>query len=259
MTPPIHSLVVSPRPGRDPRARGLLGDAHALGLGGLRGIECHDLYFVAGALSEADCERLRTELLSDPVTQTAAWRPARAPKAGGPVIEVALRPGVTDPVAEQVVRAARMLGIAGVERAATGVHAAVDLDRCRDGLAARGDEAGEQLVELVADHADVREADVGRTTHVRLAAWRAEGEQLDTRPVAVERQVHDLDVHLGLADDRLEVAAPLLLVHDLAHAEGVAPERQRARHLRDGQAGVLEVPQNVTVRPPSTTSVAPVT
>ncbi|MEP7359777.1 MAG: phosphoribosylformylglycinamidine synthase subunit PurS, partial [Anaerolineales bacterium] len=121
MTLPIHSLVVSPRPGRDPRARGLLGDAHALGLAGLRGIECHDLFFVAGPLSVADRERLRLELLSDPVTQTAAWRPARAAKAGGrPVIEVALRPGVTDPVAEQVVRAARMLGIETVERAATG-------------------------------------------------------------------------------------------------------------------------------------------
>ena len=36
------------------------------------------------------------------------------------LIEVALRPGVTDPVAEQVVRAARELGIPGVERAATG-------------------------------------------------------------------------------------------------------------------------------------------
>src|SRR5436190_11455906 len=122
MTPPTYSLIVSARPGRDPRARGLLGDAHALGLGGLRGIECHDLYFVLGALSPADRERLRSELLSDPVTQTAAWRTAaRRPRNGGrPVIEVALRPGVTDPVAEQVLRAARMLGIDTVERAATG-------------------------------------------------------------------------------------------------------------------------------------------
>jgi phosphoribosylformylglycinamidine synthase len=36
------------------------------------------------------------------------------------VIETALRPGVTDPVAEQIVRCARMLGIAAVQRAATG-------------------------------------------------------------------------------------------------------------------------------------------
>ena len=44
-----------------------------------------------------------------------------------------------------------------------------------------------------------------------------------------------------LAHDPLEVAAlPVLLHHDL-HAERVAPERQRALEVRDGQAGVVNL------------------
>jgi phosphoribosylformylglycinamidine synthase II len=62
-------------------------------------------------------------LLTDPVVQKGAWRdkPAKSP-AGGFVVEVALRPGVTDPVAEEIVRCAHMLGVDGVQRAATGVR-----------------------------------------------------------------------------------------------------------------------------------------
>jgi len=121
----IHCLVVSPRAtphGLPARDAGLLRDAHALGLARLSAIECHDLYFVEGALSPAERGRLALELLSDPITQTAAWRDnggARVPP-GACVLEVALRPGVTDTVAEQIARAAHVLGLAGVTRAATG-------------------------------------------------------------------------------------------------------------------------------------------
>ncbi len=37
-------------------------------------------------------------------------------------IEVALRPGVTDPAAEQIVRAARMIGITNINAASTGLR-----------------------------------------------------------------------------------------------------------------------------------------
>jgi phosphoribosylformylglycinamidine (FGAM) synthase PurS component len=125
MSEPMHCLVVSPRANHnaaDARSAGLLRDAHSLGLSRLSAIECHDLYFVEGHLSPAEQERMALELLSDPVTQTAAWRESGgAPSAlGGYVLEVALRPGVTDPVAEQITRAARVLGLGGVTRAATG-------------------------------------------------------------------------------------------------------------------------------------------
>ena len=127
MNGPVHCLVVSPRQ-PDARGRGLLAGAHSLGLAGLRGIECHDLYFIDGQASPAERGRMALELLSDPLTQSAAWRSPGAPAATTApstvpstfILEVALRPGVTDPVAEQITRASRVLGILGVARAATG-------------------------------------------------------------------------------------------------------------------------------------------
>ena len=79
-------------------------------------------------LSPTDQRRLATELLSDPIAQAFEWRSVGSDGVirflgadhHARVIETALRPGVTDPVAEQIVRCAKMLGIDQVERAATG-------------------------------------------------------------------------------------------------------------------------------------------
>src|SRR6185436_2159797 len=120
----IHCLIVRSRLNPAPRAAGLLADAHALGITGLTGLECADLYFIEGALNSDDQQRLAAELLSDSVAQTCAWRSSstvhRPPSREAVALEVALRPGVTDPVAEQIVRCAKVLGIPGVEHAATG-------------------------------------------------------------------------------------------------------------------------------------------
>jgi phosphoribosylformylglycinamidine synthase len=131
MSLPVHCLVVHSRlpAGREPRAAGLLADAHALGLTRLTALNHADLYFIEGELSDADKTRLADELLSDPVAQWSEWRrpPAVVRRASrSPVIEVSLRPGVTDPVAEQIVRAAHELGIRAVQRAATGQRYTVE-------------------------------------------------------------------------------------------------------------------------------------
>jgi phosphoribosylformylglycinamidine synthase II len=120
---PVHTLVVRTTLKSDPAADSLLADAHALGLKAVRKIERELLYFLEGKLTSAEREQLRAELLTDPVVQTGAWRdkPAKTP-AGAFVVEVALRPGVTDPVAEEIVRCAHMLDIQGVQRAATGTR-----------------------------------------------------------------------------------------------------------------------------------------
>ncbi len=120
---PVHTLVVRTTLKNDPAADSLLADAHALGLRNVRRIERELLYFLEGRLTASERDRLRAELLTDPVVQSGAWRdkPGKAP-AGAFVIEVALRPGVTDPVAEEIVRCAHMLGIQGVRRAATGTR-----------------------------------------------------------------------------------------------------------------------------------------
>ncbi len=108
----------------DPRNNGYLRDAHALGFQPLQSIAVQDLYFIEGQLSQEDLQQLALKLLTDPVTQLASWMelpaPLSPPKTDSIILEIALRPGVTDPVAEQIVRAAHELGLHGVHRAATG-------------------------------------------------------------------------------------------------------------------------------------------
>lgn len=121
---PVYRFVVCSHQLNDPRAANLLVDAHALGFTRLLRIDCHDLYFVEGQLSPEECKQLALSLLTDPVTQSATWAelpaPAADPVPGAVAVEVALRHGVTDPVADEIVRAARELGIDGVRRASTG-------------------------------------------------------------------------------------------------------------------------------------------
>jgi phosphoribosylformylglycinamidine synthase len=108
----------------DPRSAGLLTDARALGFEKLKLIRCQDIYFIEGQLSPEECNQLAFSLLTDPVTQNSEWveLPAACtvPDPAVIMVEVALRPGVTDPVADEIVRAASEMGIPGVKRASTG-------------------------------------------------------------------------------------------------------------------------------------------
>jgi len=108
---------------QDPRSSAYLQEAHALGFHALQRISVNDLYFIEGQLSQEELQQLTLKLLTDPVTQSAVWMelPASLSKSepAAVILEVALRPGVTDPVAEQIVRAAHELGFDGVHRAAT--------------------------------------------------------------------------------------------------------------------------------------------
>jgi phosphoribosylformylglycinamidine synthase II len=116
----LYTLVVAPRAAENAHTRALLADAHALGIHALAQVERQELYFLRGVLSEQELQQLARELLTDPVTQTAYWRTQVESPDGAQVIQVALRPGVTDPVAHEIVRAAHALGIPNLEQAATG-------------------------------------------------------------------------------------------------------------------------------------------
>src|SRR5919106_754801 len=120
---PIYKFLVHTNI-NDPRNGGYLKDAHALGFHHLHDIIVQDLYFIEGQLSQEESQQLALKLLSDPVTQSTSWielpSPLSLPENDSVILEVALRPGVTDPVAEQLVRAAHELGLEGVHRAATG-------------------------------------------------------------------------------------------------------------------------------------------
>ncbi|MFO7683555.1 MAG: hypothetical protein R6X34_26275, partial [Chloroflexota bacterium] len=99
--------------------------------------DCHvaRLYFLQGSLTVQDAIRLADELLVDPVTEewimvngnrstvidgTSRLINNHLPITVNHFIEATLDPGVTDPPAENLVKAARLLGVSGLERAATG-------------------------------------------------------------------------------------------------------------------------------------------
>ncbi len=119
----------------DPRSAQYLSDAHALGFQNLQRIECQDIYFIEGQLSQEELRKLALQLLTDPVTQSADWmelspegtRPS-TPESDAVILEVALRPGVTDPVAHEIVRTSHELGIHGVQHAATGLRFILQFD-----------------------------------------------------------------------------------------------------------------------------------
>ncbi|HEU0293141.1 MAG TPA: phosphoribosylformylglycinamidine synthase subunit PurL [Anaerolineales bacterium] len=132
---PIYKFLVHNKT-NDPRNGGYLNDAHALGFHHLHSIIVQDLYFTEGQLSQEDLQQLTLKLLTDPVIQTALWTELPSPlpssEPDSVILEVALRPGVTDPVAEQIVRAAHELGFKGVHRAATGQRYLLCVDQAVD-------------------------------------------------------------------------------------------------------------------------------
>jgi len=121
----IYRFVVQFK-GRDPRSAGYLSDALAMGFNDLCRIECQDLYYIEGQLSQEELQQLALKLLTDSVIQIANWDRLPASlvelEPDTVMVEVALRPGVTDPVGYEIVRAAHELGFEGVHRVATGLR-----------------------------------------------------------------------------------------------------------------------------------------
>src|SRR5258706_13687913 len=96
----------------DPRAAGLLADAHALGLTTITAIDVADLVFVAGSSDRTEL----ADLLVDPLLQTGDWA---IPTSNA--IETTLLPGVTDASAQAVAIAAETIG-SPVDAVATGTR-----------------------------------------------------------------------------------------------------------------------------------------
>ena len=115
----------------DGRATDLLAELDRLSFDSVRRARVSDLYFLRGDPSPADLDCLATELLVDPVVEGYHCRPIDAPRrSDGPtlVIEVGYHPGVTDPVADNLLRRAHLLGIGNLEAAATGTRYTFDGD-----------------------------------------------------------------------------------------------------------------------------------
>lgn len=127
MTLPVFRIQVMPK--QQDNGRSHLHAAHQLGLARLTACHPSRLYFLQGDLTPAQATRLAQHLLADPVTEQFEIRDWRldnpitnpqSPISNFPFIEITPLPGVTDPPAENIMRAAHLLGIAGLERAATG-------------------------------------------------------------------------------------------------------------------------------------------
>lgn len=135
----VYRFVIHPKTATDPRSRGYLSDAHSIGIHQVKDIQCQDLYFLRGEITAHDIKLLADQLLHDPVTQTVETTLLTedikdSPLPSARIIEVALRPGVTDPVAEQILRAARLLGISNLNATSTGLRFVVKGDDLSDAL-----------------------------------------------------------------------------------------------------------------------------
>ncbi|MFH2104330.1 MAG: phosphoribosylformylglycinamidine synthase subunit PurL [Chloroflexota bacterium] len=123
---PVYRTIITHKGLSEPRGARLAADGRLLGFSDLRRITVEDLYYLEGQLTQDDLQQLALRLLTDPLTQSATWaqlpEPQADPHADGTVIEVTLRHGVTDPVADEIVRAAPQLGIHAVRRASTGTR-----------------------------------------------------------------------------------------------------------------------------------------
>ncbi|HFE67226.1 MAG TPA: phosphoribosylformylglycinamidine synthase, partial [Chloroflexi bacterium] len=106
----------------DAYGRSLTQAAHELGYTDLTACHAHRLYFLQSRLTSAAAQNLAQTLLADPVAEkyTITQYPNIPISQSPTFVETVYHPGVTDPPAENLARAARELGIAGLERAATG-------------------------------------------------------------------------------------------------------------------------------------------
>jgi len=102
----------------DPRGDALVHAAATVGIT-VRRARVHDLYWLDG---EGDLEGFLQRAALDPILEVIE------PAVDGPFVEVALRPGVTDPIATTLEEAASFLGFDGLRRAATGRRWVVDAD-----------------------------------------------------------------------------------------------------------------------------------
>lgn len=110
------------------RAEAVLSQLPALGVTYHGTLQIFDLYFFEGDLSEAMLERIARNLICDPVTDRFTLRKladrvfVSTPSNESGILEVALRPGVTDTTAAELLRAAHQIGATSLRAVATGTR-----------------------------------------------------------------------------------------------------------------------------------------
>ncbi|PKL06262.1 MAG: phosphoribosylformylglycinamidine synthase, partial [Spirochaetae bacterium HGW-Spirochaetae-9] len=123
--------------------------AGRLGLVKVSAVLRSEIYFVSGNIAPEELDLLGRFLFSDPVTQSFRVElcPLVEPAAQN-LVEIAYHPGVTDPVADEILRSARELGVAGIGAASTGQRYEIS---CADGSSLSTDELGLLASRLLAN------------------------------------------------------------------------------------------------------------
>ena len=112
----IYRIEVIPRPGEMPPGY-LLDDIRALGIEGVERVERRALYFVQGDLTPDQIRLLCDEMLVDPIVEHVVWGPVDTivdTPEDAVRVEVGLRQGVTDSVAQNILARAHLLGLPGL-------------------------------------------------------------------------------------------------------------------------------------------------
>lgn len=97
---------------RDRHGEHVRQDAIEAGVKQVRNVTAAPLYRFEGGLQESDVRRIAEQLLVDPITEQYRLHAGPLPaRAGKKSVQVWLKPGVTDTVAESVAKAIRDLGV----------------------------------------------------------------------------------------------------------------------------------------------------
>jgi phosphoribosylformylglycinamidine synthase II len=101
-------------------------DLEDIGYSSVERVKVGRIYRLIGEVDREEIERIASELLRDPVTETGYCQESAYRSSGSlRVVEIAYNPGVMDTVAQSTMKAIKDLGISGVDSAHTGVKYAV--------------------------------------------------------------------------------------------------------------------------------------
>ncbi|MDR0977707.1 MAG: phosphoribosylformylglycinamidine synthase subunit PurS [Endomicrobium sp.] len=107
---------------KDSRGEHVLSDILGIGIEGVAKVNYASLYIIDGAVTQDEAQAIASELLSDKITESYTID-SKSPHCGtfnSFVIEVFYKKGVTDTVAESVVKAVKDLGIVEEVKVRTG-------------------------------------------------------------------------------------------------------------------------------------------
>ena len=134
---------ITPKAGfADVHGNGVLDDVRQLGIASVEAVHATRVYLIEADFEQAFAERVGRELLADTVCQAyfIGRRPVEAGERPTTLIEVHLKSGVTDPVAESVLAALKDMGagsVASVRTARKFVLFGAITDQQRDTIARR--------------------------------------------------------------------------------------------------------------------------